>query len=224
MKVPPVTQFGGKIGGGACGALHCKRTLTYKTQFVKFIGMNVLFQNSQFSALAQVVGSDDCLATLADWNLDFKRSLQLMKLKYQNSPGHSEGVQRLREVELLKSIYYVQATQPSLTALHEKARGHFLCCCSVTQSCLTLCNPMDCSTPGFPVLHHLLGFAQFHVHWVSDAIQPSHPLPLPSPFAFTISQHQGLFQWVGSSYQVAKGLELQLQHQSFPSIFRVDFL
>lgn len=88
MKVPAVAQFGGKFGGGACGALHCKRTLTYKTKFVKSIGMNVLVQNSQFSALAQVVGSDDCLARLADWNLDFKRSLQLMKLKHQNSLGH----------------------------------------------------------------------------------------------------------------------------------------
>ena len=84
-----------------------------------------------------------------------------------------------------------------------------VCCCSIVQSCLTLCNPMDCSTPGFPVLHHFLGFAQTHVHWVGDAIQPSHPLLSPSPFAFSLSQHQGLFQWIGSSHQVAKVLELQ---------------
>ena len=67
-------------------------------------------------------------------------------------------------------------------------------CCSVTQSCLTLCDPMDCSTTGFPVLYHLPEFAQTHVHRVGDAIQPSHPLLSPSPPAFNLSQHQGLFQ------------------------------
>ena len=76
--------------------------------------------------------------------------------------------------------------------------------------CVRVCYPMDCSTPGFPILHHLLQFAQTHVHWVSDAIQPSHLLSPPSPPAFSLSQHQGLFQWVGSSHQVAKVLELQL--------------
>ena len=65
---------------------------------------------------------------------------------------------------------------------------------SAAQSCLTLCDPMDCSTPGFPVHHYLPEFAQTHVHWVSDAIQPSHPLPSPSPPALSLSQHQGLFQ------------------------------
>ena len=86
---------------------------------------------------------------------------------------------------------------------------------SVAQSCPTLCNPTDCSTQGFPVLHHFLEFAQTHVHWISDAIQPSHPLSSPSPPAFNLSQHQGLFQWVSSSHQVARGLDLQLQHKSF---------
>ena len=98
------------------------------------------------------------------------------------------------------------------------------CCCSVTQSYLTLCKPMDCSPPGFPVLCHLPELAQTHVHWVNDAIQPSRPLLSPSPPTFNPSQHQGLFQWVSSSHQVAKVLELQLQHQSFQWIFRVDFL
>ena len=93
------------------------------------------------------------------------------------------------------------------------------CCCLVTQLCLTLCNPMDC-TPGLPVLHHLLELAQTHVHWVSDAIQPSHPLSSPSP-AFNLSWHQGFFYWVSSLHQVAKVLELQ--HQSFQWIFRIDF-
>ena len=93
--------------------------------------------------------------------------------------------------------------------------------CSVVSNSL---QPMDYSTPGFPVLHYLLEFAQTHVHWVSDAIQPAHPLLPPSPPAFNLSQHQGLFQWVSSSHQVAKLLELQLQHQSFQWIFRTDFL
>ena len=87
-----------------------------------------------------------------------------------------------------------------------------------------LCDPVNCSTPGFPILHYLLEFAQTHVHWVSDAIQPSHPLPPSYPFLFSLSQHQGLFQWVGSSHQVAKVLALHLQHQYFQCIFRVDFL
>ena len=86
------------------------------------------------------------------------------------------------------------------------------CYCSVAQSCLTVCDLMDCSTPGFPVLHHLLKFARTHVHWVSGAIQPSHPLSSPSPPALNLSQHQGLFQWVSSLHPVAKGLEFQLQH------------
>ena len=95
---------------------------------------------------------------------------------------------------------------------------------SVAQSCLTLCDPMDCSTPGFPVHHQLPELAQTHVHWVGDAIQPSHPLSSPSPPAFNLSQLQGLLQRVSSSHQVAKVLELQLQHQSFKRTFRTDFL
>ena len=74
---------------------------------------------------------------------------------------------------------------------------------------------MDCSTPGFPALHHLREFAHTYVHWVSDAIQRSHPLSSPSPPAFNLSQCQGLFQWIDSSYQVVEVLELQLQHHSF---------
>jgi len=110
-------------------------------------------------------------------------------------------------------------------------RGHFLPIyitsiqfSSVTQSCLTLCNPMDCSTPGLPVHHQLPEFTQTHAHWVGDVIQLSHPLSSPSLPAFNLSQHQGLFKWVRSSHQVAKVLEFQLQHQSFQWIFRTDLL
>ena len=109
--------------------------------------------------------------------------------------------------------------------------------CWVTQSCLTLYDPMDCSVPGFPVLHYLPELAQIHVHWDGDTIQPSHSMSSPSPLPFpsklggkmlNFSQHQGLFQWVNSSHQVVKVLELQLQHQSFQKtlgliFFRIDW-
>ena len=94
---------------------------------------------------------------------------------------------------------------------------------SVTQSCLTLCNSMDCSTPGLPVHHQVPQPAQTDVIWASDAIQPSHPLSSPSP-ALNLSQNQGLFQGVRYLHQVAKVWEFQLQHQSFQWIFRTDFL
>ena len=92
-------------------------------------------------------------------------------------------------------------------------------CCSVAKSCLTLWDPMNCSTPGSPVLQYLLEFAQTHVHRVGDAIQPLSP---PFPPALSISQHQGLFQWVDPRHQVAKVLELQLQCKSFQWIPKVE--
>ena len=96
-------------------------------------------------------------------------------------------------------------------------------CCSVAQSCLTLCNPMACSTPDFPVFHHLLDLAKTHVHWADDAIQPPHPLSPSSLHALNRSQHQGLFQWVDSLHQVGKVLEFQLQHQSSQWIIIQDW-
>ena len=93
---------------------------------------------------------------------------------------------------------------------------------SVTQSCLTLCDP-ELQHARVPCHHQLPEFTQTHVHWVGDAIQPSYPLSSPSP-ALNLSQHQGLFQWVSSLNQVARILEFQLQHQSFQWIFRTDFL
>ena len=95
---------------------------------------------------------------------------------------------------------------------------------SVAQSCPTPCNPMNRSTPGLPVHHQLLEFTQTHVHWVDDAIQPSYPLSSPSPPALNLSQHQGHFKWVSPSHQVSKGLEFQLQHQSFQWTPRTDLL
>ena len=95
---------------------------------------------------------------------------------------------------------------------------------SVTQSCLTFCDPVNRSMPGLPVQHQLPEPTQTHVHWVGDAIQSSHLLSSPSPPAFKLSQHQGLFQIVSYLHQVAKVWELQLHHQSFQWIFRDDFL
>ena len=94
----------------------------------------------------------------------------------------------------------------------------------VAQSCPTLCDPMDCSPPGLPVHHQQPEFTQTHVHRVSDAIQPSHPLSSPSPPFFNLFQHQGLFKWVSSLHQVAKVSELKLQHQSSQWTPRTDFL
>ena len=93
---------------------------------------------------------------------------------------------------------------------------------SVAQSCPTLCDPMNHSTPGLPVHHKLPEFTQTQVHRVSDAIQPSHPLSFPSPPALNTSQHQSLFQWVSSSHEVAKVLEFQLQHHSLQRNPRAD--
>ena len=109
---------------------------------------------------------------------------------------------------------------PAWWVTHRLSSVQFI---SVTQSCLTLCNPMDCSMPGFSVHHQLPKPTQTHVHCIGDDIQPSHPLSFPSPPTFNLSQHQGLFQWISSSHQVAKVLEFQFQHQSFQWIFRTDF-
>ena len=96
-------------------------------------------------------------------------------------------------------------------------------CCPVTKSCLTLRDHTDCNTPGFPIPHHLPECIQVHVHWIHGAIQSSHPLSLPSPSAFNIFYHQGLFQWVNCSHHVAKVLELQFQHQSFQIFTAIDW-
>ena len=100
----------------------------------------------------------------------------------------------------------------------------FCCCCSVAKSCLTVCDPVNSSTPGFPGLHSLLEFVQTQRplnHWYHPTISSS---VRPSPPTLNLSQHQGLFQWIGSSHQAAKILELHLQHQSYQWIFRIDIL
>ena len=110
----------------------------------------------------------------------------------------------VKKTRLKSTVYYLQPQRsqclPHSVFLTPR--------CSVTKLCLTLCKPMDCGMPGFPVLRYLLEFAQTHVHWVGDAIQPFHPLPPPSPPALSLSQHQGLCQWLASLHHVAKVLEL----------------
>ena len=104
-------------------------------------------------------------------------------------------------------------------------KGKYMVFSSVQSfSRVRLCNPMDHSTPGLPVHHQLQEFTQTHVHWVSDTIQTSHSLSSPSPPAFNLSQHRGLFQRVSSSHQIAKVLEFQLQYQSFQWTLRTDLL
>ena len=123
---------------------------------------------------------------------------------------HSHEISKLgRKIQKFLMIYYVSRS--------DQIR-------SVTQSCPTLCDPMNRSTPGLPVHHQLPEFTNTHVHRVSDAIQPSHPLWSPSPLALNPSQHQSLFQWVNSSHEVAKVLEFQLQHHSFQRNPRADLL
>ena len=138
----------------------------------------------------------------------------------------TEGCETLCEdvgslISLWRTRRVHSKVQPSLQS--HRALIHFRSVCSAAKSCPNLCNPMDCTMPGFPVPLHLLKFAQVHVHYIGNAIQSSHLLSSSSPSAFNLSQHQGLFQWVGCLHQVPKVLELQLQHQFF-WVFRVDFL
>ena len=110
------------------------------------------------------------------------------------------------------------------SSAHSSPSDQYNTVSSVTESCLTLCEPMNCSTPGLPVHHQLPEFTQTHVHRVGDAIQQPHPLSSPSPPAPNPSQHQNLFQWVNSSHEVTKVLEFQLQHHSFQRTPRADLL
>ena len=132
-----------------------------------------------------------------------------------NSPGQNTGVGSL---SLLQGIFPTQSFNPGFPLMAENILllfsdfgqywTSFLCiCCSVAKLCLTLCESVDCSTPVFPVLYYLPEFIQTHTIRVGDAIQSSHPLSLPSPPALNLSQHQDLFQWINSLYQVAKALE-----------------
>ena len=112
--------------------------------------------------------------------------------------------------------------QPSLWSFFKLLTNIYFTSVQSLSRAQLLCDPMNLNTPGFPVHHLLPEFTQTHVHWVGDAIQPSHPLSSPSPPALNLYQHQGLFQWVSSLHQMAKVLEFQLQHQSFQWTPRTD--
>ena len=136
-----------------------------------------------------------------------------------------EDLQHFLELTPKRDVFFITENRNIKARIQETPRitnkfGQFH---SVAQSRPTLCDPMEWSRPSLPVHHQLSEFTQIHVHWVGDAIQPSHPLSFTSPRIFNLSQYQGLFKWVTSSHEVAKVLELQLQHQSFQLIFRNDF-
>ena len=118
-------------------------------------------------------------------------------------PGRSTGVKKNRYVCIYNWITLLWTWANTTGLITYQIR-------SVSQSCPTLCDPMNRSTPGLPVHHQPPEFTETHIHWVSDAIQPSHPLSSPSPPALNPSQHQSLLQWVNSSHEVAKVLEFQL--------------
>ena len=130
------------------------------------------------------------------------------------SPGHVIAESNMTE---LRANLTPLCTSPILSSL-------FYCLIQFSSVSQSLCDSMDCNMPSLPVHHQLPESTQTHVHWVGDAIQPSHLLSAPSPPVFSLSQHQGLFKWVSSSHQMAEVLEFQLQHWSFQWTLRTDFL
>ena len=167
--------------------------------------------------------------------LRYSSSVSCFPLSWIPSGCTEVGVGRELHCLLATTFFFLQDWQAAFCLGIKKKNHYFIVYTSsewlwlssaqsVTQSCPTLCNPMGWTTPGLPVHHQLLEFTQTQVHWVSDAIWPSHPLLSPSSPAFNLSQHQGLFKWVSSSHQVAKVLEFQLQHQSFQWTPSTDLL
>ena len=146
-------------------------------------------------------------------------NLSCLKLNSFCLPSYIRILYRNRTNRISLSLSYISIHFLISVSIHQ-AISVDTYHCSVTQSSLTLQNPMGCSKPGYLVLHYLLEFTQNHVHWVNNAIQPSHPLSYPSPPALNLPQHQDLFSWVSSLHQVAKVLACQLQPHSFQWIFR----
>ena len=116
------------------------------------------------------------------------------RLKRLSSSSSNRFLQELKWYQHAKGL--VQSKNSVIASTY--------CCCSVTWSCLILCNPMDCSTAGLPVPHYLPKFVQVHVHCIGDAIQPFHPLMLSSPSALNLPHHQDLYQWTGCLHQMTK--------------------
>ena len=137
-------------------------------------------------------------------------SFQNQNLHFNKTPWYFtdmskfEGLLESPEIQRKDEVYSIPAVPLTHSGDSQSSHLHEYRFSSVTQSCPTLCNPMDCNTPGLPVCHQLLELAQTHVHWVGDAIQLSHPLSSPSSPAFNLSQHQGLFKWVSSVHPKAR--------------------
>ena len=193
--------------------------------FVEWFEINTLQPCLYYIMLAYVCAASVVSDSVTLWTAACQASLSM------DFPGKNTGVGCHF---FLQGIFLTQGSKLSLLSLlhgpvdslplsHVESPYYIIQFSSVTQSCPTLCYPINCSMPGLPV-HQLLESNQTRVHWVSDAIQPSHPLLSPSPPAINLSQHQGLFKWVSSSQQVAKVLEFQLQHQSFQWTPRTDLL
>ena len=164
------------------------------------------------------------------WQLSHKGSPRVLEwVAYPFSSGSSQPRNQTR-VSCIAGRFFTNELsgktkiQKRLLINDNNNKKNRLVFSSVAQLCPTLCDPINCSTPGLPVHHQLPEFTQTQAHWVGDAIQPSHPLSSPSPPAPNPSQHQGLFQWVISLHEVAKVLEFQLQHQSFQWTPRTDLL
>ena len=182
------------------------------------------------------ISTQHCACNIKEVQGWFWNSLETLDFSFPDLEGSLKSYHQLDSLEnvhtlslpFLETYYFSRQTDRQAELWDSLCVLTFIlshsCCCPVTQLCLTLCGPVDCSTPGLPVLYHLPELTQIHVHWFGDAIQPSHPLSSPSPPALNLSQHQGLFQWVGSPHQMAKVLEFQLQHQSFQWVIRIVFL
>jgi len=159
----------------------------------------------------EVMGLDAMM--LVFWMLSFKPAFSLSSFTFIKRLLNSSLLSATRVVSSAYLRLLIFLWQSWFQLLLHPAQ-HFTWCTvqfsSVSQSCPTLCDPMNCSTPGLPIHHQLPEFTQTHIHWVGDAIQPSHPLSSPSPPAPNPSQHQSLFQWVNSLHEVAKVLEFQL--------------
>ena len=154
-------------------------------------------------------------------DLQYYVSFRCTKSRF-NTFIHYEMITILGQVTMCNHTSYYQYDIIDYSLCHMLQSHQFSSFQSFSH--IQLCSHMDCRMPGFHVHHQLLELAQTHVHWVGDAIQPSHPLSSPSPPTFSLTQHQGLFQWVSSSHEVVKVLEFLLHHQSFQWIFRTDFL
>ena len=154
------------------------------------------------------------------WTVAWQASLSTGFSRQEYCPHPGVFPTQETKPHLLHLLHWQEGSLPLAPRAFHTCR----CCCSFTKSCPTLCDRIKCSSPGFHVLYYLLEFAQIRVHWVSNAIQPSYPLSLGSPLVLNLSQHQGLFQRVGSSHQMVKVPVLPMNIPLGLISFRIDFL